>query len=162
MDDVYTKPGYLIRRIQQIAVSIFLEECSAFDLTPVQYAALVAIRTYPGIDVTRLSAVIALDRSTLGSVVERLELKSWIVRRSGQEDRRVKLLYLTETGGGLLSEVEKSVKRAQERMLQPLDAADRDILLALMRRVIEFNNEGSRVRHRPGAVIARLRKAEVA
>ena len=80
MDDVYTKPGYLFRRIQQIAVSIFLEECSAFDLTPVQYAAMVAIRTYPGIDVTRLSAVIALDRSTLGSVVERLELKCWIVR----------------------------------------------------------------------------------
>jgi DNA-binding MarR family transcriptional regulator len=162
MEDVYTKPGYLFRRIQQIAVSIFLEECSAFDLTPVQYAALVAIRTYPGIDVTRLSAVIALDRSTLGSVVERLELKSWIARRSGQEDRRVKLLYLTETGGDLLGDVEKSVKRAQERMLQPLDAADRDILLDLMRRVIEFNNEGSRVRHRPGAVIAHLGKAEIA
>ena len=61
--------------MQQIAVSIFVEECKAFDLTPVQYAALVAIHTHPGIDATRLSAVIAFDRSTLGNVIERLENK---------------------------------------------------------------------------------------
>ena len=76
MDAVYTAPGYLFRRMQQIAVAIFVEECRAFDLTPVQYAALVAIHTHPGIDATRLSAVIAFDRSTLGSVIERLEAKA--------------------------------------------------------------------------------------
>jgi len=38
MDAVYTAPGYLFRRMQQIAVAIFMEECKAFDLTPVQYA----------------------------------------------------------------------------------------------------------------------------
>ena len=56
MDAVYTAPGYLFRRMQQIAVAIFVEECRAFDLTPVQYAALVSIHTHPGIDATRLSA----------------------------------------------------------------------------------------------------------
>src|SRR5258708_32378081 len=81
MDAVYTKPGYLFRRMQQIAVSIFVEECSAHDLTPVQYAALVAIRAHPGIDATRLSALIAFDRSTLGSVIERLEAKDYVVRK---------------------------------------------------------------------------------
>src|SRR5450755_4447613 len=55
MDAVYTAPGYLFRRMQQIAVAIFVEECKAYDLTPVQYASLVAIRTHPGIDATRLS-----------------------------------------------------------------------------------------------------------
>ena len=77
MDAVYTAPGYLFRRMQQIAVALFIEECSAFDLTPVQYAALVTISTHPGIDATRLSAVIAFDRSTLGNVIERLEAKGW-------------------------------------------------------------------------------------
>src|SRR6202453_1058220 len=81
MDAVYTAPGYLFRRMQQIAVAIFIEECKAFDLTPVQYAALIAIRTHPGIDATRLSAVIAFDRSTLGSVIERLEAKDYVERK---------------------------------------------------------------------------------
>src|SRR5437764_13963956 len=98
MDAVYTAPGYLFRRMQQIAVAIFVEECKAFDLTPVQYAALVAIRTHPGIDATRLSAVIAFDRSTLGSVIERLQAKVLVARKPSPADKRVKLLYLTKAG----------------------------------------------------------------
>src|ERR1700686_5161065 len=105
MDAVYTAPGYLFRRMQQIAVAIFVEECRAHDLTPVQYAALIAIHTHPGIDATRLSAVIAFDRSTLGNVIERLETKSLVERKPAREDRRVKLLYLTKPGAALLREI---------------------------------------------------------
>src|ERR1700704_6814820 len=96
MDAVYTAPGYLFRRMQQIAVAIFVEECRAFDLTPVQYAALIAIHTHPGIDATRLSAVIAFDRSTLGNVIERLETKKLIEGKPARDDRRGKLPFFTK------------------------------------------------------------------
>ena len=145
MDAVYGKPGYLFRRMQQIAVSIFVEECKAFDLTPVQYAALVAIQTHPGIDATRLSAVIAFDRSTLGSVLERLEAKDYIAREASPEDKRVKLLYLTKPGAVLLRDIAASVDRAQARMLQPLKPADRKLLLTLLTQLVDLNNEASRV-----------------
>src|ERR1700761_9258128 len=112
MDAVYTAPGYLFRRMQQIAVAIFVEECKSHDLTPVQYAALVAIQTHPGIDATRLSAVIAFDRSTLGSVIERLEVKALIERKPAPEDKRIKLLYLTKSGAALLREIMPSVDKA--------------------------------------------------
>src|SRR5438445_13598774 len=101
MDAVYDNPGYLFRRMQQIAVAIFAEECKAYDLTPVQYAALVAIRTHPGIDATRLSAVTAFDRSTLGNVIERLESKALVKRQPTREDKRIKLLTLTKAGENL-------------------------------------------------------------
>jgi MarR family transcriptional regulator, lower aerobic nicotinate degradation pathway regulator len=145
MDAVYTKPGYLFRRMQQIAVAIFVEECRAYDLTPVQYAALVAIRTHPGIDATRLSAVIAFDRSTLGNVIERLEAKQLIERKPSREDRRVKLLNLTRAGAALLRDIMPSVDRAQARMLQPLKPADRKTLMALLAQLVDLNNEASRV-----------------
>src|SRR5215472_9042399 len=112
MDAVYTAPGYLFRRMQQIAVAIFIEECKDFDLTPVQYAALIAIRTHPGIDATRLSAVIAFDRSTLGNVIERLEAKRYIARKPASDDKRVKLLYLTQSGEKLLRDIVPAVDRA--------------------------------------------------
>jgi DNA-binding MarR family transcriptional regulator len=145
MDAVYTKPGYLFRRMQQIAVAIFVEECRAYDLTPVQYAALVAIRTHPGIDATRLSAVIAFDRSTLGNVIERLEAKQLIERKPSRQDKRVKLLYLTKAGIALLRDIMPSVDRAQARMLQPLKPADRRTLMALLTQLVDLNNESSRV-----------------
>jgi DNA-binding MarR family transcriptional regulator len=145
MDDVYTRPGYLFRRMQQIAVSIFIEECREFDLTPVQYAAMIAIQTHPGIDATRLSLVIAFDRSTLGSVIERLEAKKFIERWPGTTDRRTKLLYLSQAGAALLPKIRNAVERAQARMLAPLKASERKILMALLARLVDLNNEASRV-----------------
>jgi DNA-binding MarR family transcriptional regulator len=145
MDAVYTAPGYLFRRMQQIAVALFVEECRAYDLTPVQFAALVAIHTHPGIDATRLSAVIAFDRSTLGNVIERLETKLYIERKPSSGDRRVKLLHLTKAGAALLRDIMPSVDRAQARMLQPLKPADRKTLLALLTQLVDLNNEASRV-----------------
>ena len=159
MDAVYTAPGYLFRRMQQIAVAIFMEECKAFDLTPVQYASLIAIRTHPGIDATRLSAVIAFDRSTLGSVIERLEAKKYIERKSSRGDKRVKLLHLTRTGASLLRDIMPSVDRAQSRMLQPLKPADRKTLLVLLAQLVDLNNEASRVPLRAEDALDHLGKA---
>ena len=128
-----------------------MEECKGFDLTPVQYASLVAVRDYPGIDATRLSALIAFDRSTLGSVIERLEAKELIVRRPIPEDRRLKLLHLTTKGRQLLTKVIPAVNRAQQRMLEPLQAADRKVLMALLGQLVHLNNDVSRAPMRIGA-----------
>ena len=159
MDAVYTAPGYLFRRMQQIAVALFIEECKAFELTPVQYAALIAIHTHPGIDATRLSAVIAFDRSTLGSVIERLETRSYIERRPASDDKRVKLLYLTRSGAALLRDVMPLVDRAQERMLSPLKPAERKTLLALLTQLVDLNNEASRVPLRAEDALEHLGKS---
>jgi DNA-binding MarR family transcriptional regulator len=159
MDAVYTKPGYLFRRMQQIAVAIFMEECRAFDLTPVQYAALVAIQTHPGIDATRLSAVIAFDRSTLGSVIERIEAKGLVERKPSPDDKRIKLLHLTRPGAALLREIVPAVDRAQARMLEPLKPADRKTLMALLSELVDLNNESSRVPLRAEDALEHLGKS---
>ena len=159
MDAVYTAPGYLFRRMQQIAVAIFVEECKACDLTPVQYAALVAIRNHPGIDATRLSAVIAFDRSTLGSVIERLQAKGLIERAASAADKRVKLLTITKAGAALLRDIVPSVDRAQARMLQPLKPEDRERLLALLVQLVDLNNEASRVPLRAEDALEHLGRA---
>ena len=159
IDAVYAAPGYLFRRMQQIAVSIFMEECRAFDLTPVQYAALIAIHTHPGIDATRLSAVIAFDRSTLGSVIERLQAKDFVERKPAPEDKRIKLLYLTKPGAAILREIIPAVERAQARMLEPLKPTERKALMGLMSQLVDLNNEASRVPLRAEDALEHLGKA---
>jgi DNA-binding MarR family transcriptional regulator len=144
MDEVYTKPGHMFRRMQQIAVAIYMDECAAFDLTPVQYAALVAIREHPGVDATRLSALIAFDRSTLGDVLERLESKRLILRLPSADDRRVKVLRLSAAAQKLLRDIAPAVERAQDRMLAPLKAEERGRLMRMLQQLIAANNELSR------------------
>ncbi|AOO81301.1 MarR family winged helix-turn-helix transcriptional regulator [Bosea vaviloviae] len=152
MDDIYLKPGHLIRRAQQIAVSIFLEECAPVDLTPVQYAALVTVRENPGIDATRLSALVAFDRSTLGNVLERMEAKELILRSGSKDDKRIKVLHLSPKGERVLRDAEPLAQRAQERILAPLLPADREVFMRMLAQLVELNNDASRVPLRLAAV----------
>jgi|SRR5271166_2266093 len=142
--DFTAMPGHLIRRAHQISVAIFMEECAAQNLTPVQFACLVEISRHPGIDATRLAAAVAVDRSTLGNVLERMEGKGWLERRPSHEDRRVKLLHITPAGEPLLEAVDKAVKATQERILEPLAPKERQTFLRLLGRLVDGNNDVSR------------------
>jgi DNA-binding MarR family transcriptional regulator len=141
MDNIYEMPGHLIRRAQQISTALFTDECGVFDLTSVQYAALCAIEANPDVDATRLSALIAFDRSTIGDVVERLESKGWISRRPSPQDRRIKLLRLSSAGAKLLVQVGPAVVRVQERLLAPLAPRDRATIVRLLAQLAECHNE---------------------
>ena len=141
INDVYSKPGHLIRRAHQISTALFAEECAAFDLTSVQYAALVAIRDNPDVDATRLSTLIAFDRSTLGDVLERLEAKGSVARSPSPRDRRVKILRLTPAGAATLREVEAAVVRVQERLLEPLAPEQRATLVRLLAQLVHLHDE---------------------
>lgn len=140
-DDLYTMPGHLVRRVAQIASALFADECGSFDLTSVQYAALVAIQANPQVDATRLSALIAFDRSTLGDVLERLEAKGWVLRSPSPHDKRVKLLRLSPEGAKVLRRVAPAVRRVQERLLEPLAPADRARMVKLLAQVAEVHND---------------------
>lgn len=144
MDDFHVMPGHLIRRAHQISVAIFMDECAEHHLTPVQYACLSGLRAQPGIDATRLAALVAFDRSTLGNVLERLEAKGLVARTASPEDRRVKILHITPEGETMLKAVTASVDNTQARILAPLDADERKTFLALLSKLVDVNNDASR------------------
>lgn len=149
LKDLYAKPAHLIRRSHQISWALFLNECSPFNLTPVQYAALAAIQAHEGTDATRLSAMIAFDRATIGNVLERLEKRGLIRRDASSTDRRQKLLFLTGSGQQLLTEVTPYVERVQERILAPLNTDERQTLMQLLTKLTDLNNEVTSAPLRP-------------
>ncbi len=135
MTKFHAMPGHLIRRAHQVSTALFAAECGQFDLTAVQFAALSAIRDTPYLDATRLSALIAFDRSTLGDVLERLEAKGWIVREPSPNDRRIKRLALSPAGATLLEQVQPAVQRVQERLMANFPLAEHGAVLNLLRRL---------------------------
>ncbi len=142
---LYRKPGHLIRRLQQIAVAIFLEETAAHDVTPVQYATLMAVRAHPGIDQLRVAQAIGFDRTTIGGVVERLEKRGFLSRKPGERDRRTKQLHVTRAGRNLLDAMAGGVERAQQRMVEGLGKRDRIRFIAMLSKLVRINNDTSRV-----------------
>ncbi|MDF0600714.1 MarR family transcriptional regulator [Psychromarinibacter sp. C21-152] len=139
-------PGHLVRRFQQAAVAIFYREVAAtgYDLSPVQFAALTAVRDNPGIDQATLAGLIAYDRTTIGGVVDRLVQKGFLERKHSARDRRARVLRLTATGQGALQRIEPAVEEAQRVMLQGLDAEEAAQFMALLRKALGAVNELSR------------------
>jgi MarR family transcriptional regulator, temperature-dependent positive regulator of motility len=139
-------PGHLARRFQQIAVAVFLAEVedAGFDLTPVQYAALSAIKANPGIDQVTLAGLIAYDRTTITGVVDRLVQKDLLVRNPSSRDRRARELQITDAGKRTLRGITPAVEAAQRSMLRGLTEKESADLMRLLRKAIAAGNELSR------------------
>ena len=142
--DAEQLPGYYIRRLQQIAVAIFLQETEAHGITPVQFGALQAVANHPGVDQRTLAGRIGLDTSTVAGVVDRLEARGLLLRQVSPDDKRVRLLTVTPAGAALLREVEPAMRAAQARILAPLPRAERATFMRMLRTLVDGNNEASR------------------
>ena len=133
LDDM---PGHLFRRLHQLAVMRFTSELDETGLTPIQWAALMSTSQSPGLDQSTLSREIYIDTSTIAGVVDRLEARGLIQRRHSPDDRRVRLLYLTDEGEALLKQASASVLGIQKWLVLPLSVEERTTFTQLMLKVL--------------------------
>jgi len=143
MLDLYEHPGHLLRRAQQISVSIFYDEMGS-ELTPVQYAILSRLAAHPGIDQVSLAGLAAIDTSTGATVCARLEEKGLLERKVIPHNRRQRALTITAEGTRLLDALVPGAQRLRQRLLDPLDAAEQAQFMALLAKLVNGNNDQSR------------------
>jgi DNA-binding MarR family transcriptional regulator len=137
-------PGHTIRRLQQIAVALFMQEADALGTTPVQYAVLQTLADRPGLDQRTLARAVSFDTSTIGGVVDRLEARGLLTRNLSPDDRRVRLLHLTRAGESLVAELVGPMQRAQDRILEPLTATERKAFMRMAQRLIRDREDVDR------------------
>ncbi|MGE0294556.1 MAG: MarR family winged helix-turn-helix transcriptional regulator [Hyphomonadaceae bacterium] len=144
--DFYRAPGFLIRRLHQISMSVFEQEMAAngIELTQVQYAALRALEQCPDIDQMTLAGLIAYDRVTIGGVVDRLVAKGFVARSVNSADRRARRLAITQEGRKQTRKAARIVKSLQRSILAGLSAQERQTLLALLVKTTDAGNAQSR------------------
>ncbi len=138
----YGEPGYLIRRIHQMAVSLFLEMTDTIGITPVQYAAMLAISASPGIDQRRIASLIAVDRTTMNDVTKRLAGRGWVMRERG----RGRQIHLRVTAGGdeLIKKTRLALRNHGNRLLKPLPTGERSNFLNALQLLVQANSKLSR------------------
>src|SRR5215472_9468430 len=145
LEDLYRRPGFMIRRAHQIAVSLFLEETGELGITNRQYGILFALKHRPGIDQISVARLLGLDRSTTGMVIKKLEQAGLIGRSVGAADRRRASLVLTRAGERMLERLAEPAQRAQARVLSAFTPAERTQFLALLDKFIHRFNDTTRV-----------------
>ena len=145
IEHLYRRPGFLIRRAHQIAVSIFLEETGKLGITNRQYGILVLLKQQPGLDQISVSKLLGLDRSTTGMVLTKLEADGLVQRYVGDEDRRRLNLKLTRAGETMLARLAEPARRAQARVLSAFAANEQEQFLRLLDKFNRAFNGSTRV-----------------
>lgn len=139
-----SKPGFLIRRLQQFSVQVFQRAMGEHDLTSMHYVALQVIQDSPGVDQISLSLATDIDRTTIVRILDRAKDRGWIEKRVDSDDRRVNRLYLTSSGEQLLEEVRDKADYSQELLMKPLEPEEREVFMNLLSKlVLSHASEGT-------------------
>jgi DNA-binding MarR family transcriptional regulator len=130
-------PIHLLHRAGQCASDIFQGEMVAGDLTPRQYAVLVAVSLNEGVSQTLLVEKTGVDRSTLADIVRRMLKKGLLQRRRTKEDARAYSVKLTDEGWKVLKAADPLARRVDDRILGVLPGTQRERFLQDLNQIVK-------------------------
>ena len=126
--------GYQLRLAQRAIFADFADTVGESGISPGLFGVLVVIGENPGLTQQALANAAHLDRSTVVTVIDKLEDRGLVERRAA--DRRSNGLFLAEKGAALLRGLKRKVARHERRVVQDLSARERAQLVALLQRIL--------------------------
>lgn len=127
--------GYAIRRAQMRVYEDFFATLADLDATPSRFTLMALISENPGIRSVDLARALGVARSGMVRLIDDLESRNLLSRKTLRSDRRNQALTLTALGRRKLDQLEQAVERHEEQVTYGLTASERECLLDLLRRV---------------------------
>ncbi|HEX8049538.1 MarR family winged helix-turn-helix transcriptional regulator [Rhizobium sp.] len=141
--DVTQQVGHLLRRVYQRHLSIFQDNASDPNLTSVQFVTLCALRDHGPSSQTELVKATAVDQGTIRGIIERLSVRGLITTSGDEQDGRKIIMSLTPAAEQLLDEMIPAARLISELTMADLNPAERVALLYLLRRILNYHDDGS-------------------
>jgi DNA-binding MarR family transcriptional regulator len=99
------------------------------------YSVLLALAESPVRTQAALAEAINADKTRIIAVLDELQEQGYIERRPDPDDRRVRLLAITDSGREVKDAVQTDIQRGEERWLQALGAEERRIFLRVLQQL---------------------------
>lgn len=143
-EELWSRPGYLIRRLHQVHLGLFAAECGAEDITPVQFAILTVLRNGEEMDQQTLSTSVGIDRTSGADVIRRLNRRGLVTLAPSKVDRRANLVQITPAGREFAERLKPMVVQSQDRLMAPLTAKEQASFYRLVDKLLAANNDSGR------------------
>src|SRR3954452_615071 len=114
----------------------FLAVASEFELSPPQVRALGVLDPDRPVPMSELADALHCDNSNVTGIVDRLEDRGLVERRSAAHDRRVKMLAVTPRGAEVRERLAERLERPPEPLAR-LSPEDQRALRRIVRRAPE-------------------------
>lgn len=130
---------YLIGRLDRI-VRRALDEClREFGLTVLAYTSLTVLQARPGLSNAQLARRSFMTPQGMNQVIAVLLDKGFVQRSPSPANRRVQHLELTKRGARVVEQCNALVIEYEQRLLDPLDPAEREQLNRSLRTIVDAN-----------------------
>ena len=124
--------GFLMHDVSRLRRSVFDEFMKPMAMTRSQWWILAHLSRHDGMIQSDLANVLDIGKAALGGLIDRLEVSKFIERRSDDNDRRVKRIYLTSKGTQIITEMRSRSHEMSERILEGLDTEARHALVDML------------------------------
>ena len=99
------------------------------DMSMWGYAVLLALDESPVRTQAALAESIGADKTRIIPTLDELKTKGYIERHADPDDRRVRLLAITESGRTVKDAVQQGIQRGEERWLSVLSTDERRVFV---------------------------------
>ncbi|MFE0380347.1 MarR family winged helix-turn-helix transcriptional regulator [Streptomyces inhibens] len=137
MRGLHADTGYLLYRLGLRSGQLFNTSLQESGLRLRHYVLLRYLATSEGALQRELSTRLGYDPSAIVGLVDDLEKLGFAERRPSPDDRRSRIVVLTENGRVFLRDTDEACLRVTNELLDPLEPAERETLHTLLRRIAE-------------------------
>jgi DNA-binding MarR family transcriptional regulator len=123
------KPGFLFRRLDNRATSLYHKFTKQDDLTPRQFGVLLTLYQNGRMTQTALANRVFVDRSTLGEMLQRMVERGLVHRRIPDNDRRTAELWIAPAGKQAMLAIVQQADEAMTALIEPLPEEYRALFL---------------------------------
>jgi DNA-binding MarR family transcriptional regulator len=135
--------GFSLRRAQLSAYKEYGRFMDDLNVRPAQFAVLVLIRENPGFTQSAISLTLGIQRANFVALLDELERRGWVERRSSQKDRRSFALHLTKQGDTLIKQAIIAHSELEMAMSNRLGRQDAKLLLRLLDKFADAAQNGN-------------------
>jgi DNA-binding MarR family transcriptional regulator len=129
--------GQLFFRLWRVTHTSFADALESLGLTTALFALLNVLGAHEGAIQQEIGAAMGIDPSTMVSLIDQLEAAGLAKRRPRATDRRAREVALTPKGRRVLTQARELAMRVEDDVLRGLSGAERQELLALLRRALD-------------------------
>jgi MarR family transcriptional regulator, lower aerobic nicotinate degradation pathway regulator len=128
--------GQLLFVAAQAAAELADERLEPLDLSPRAWGVLSTLAEAGPLSQIELARTLSIDRTAMVYLLDELEERGLVERIRNPDDRRSFLIHLTPAGEKLQRRAARALAGQAERLLEPLSAAEREQLVALLTEVV--------------------------